>query len=340
VSQLGHDIALLARKHGVLPVISIGNKPGNRLQPPAACEAAVTIGGRLHGDNGAPAGKCPVSLVGPGPSSMLKPDLSHFSHVRALGGMITKGSSFSTALTSPLAAHTMQRVREASPDLVKALLLDNADGQGFDPALGFGTPGIASLPWECRPGFVTLQWKAALRPGAAYYWELPIPYSLRDSGKLRGKGSLTAILNPHPMATDFAGPNYFSVRLEVALQYQRGKTPKGAPQFHSLLGSLDTEKITEQEARATDHKWSPVRHHKNDFQSVTFDGDALRIYAMHAISTSTATRLRKRFLRWKPCSCFRSAQVTRATMFTTNCVTSSALSSRRLSSKATSISTT
>jgi hypothetical protein len=81
---------------------------------------------------------------------MLKPDLSHFSHVRALGGMITKRSSFSTALTSPLAAHTMQRVREASPDLVKALLLDNADGQGFDPALGFGTAGIASLPWACR----------------------------------------------------------------------------------------------------------------------------------------------------------------------------------------------
>lgn len=278
VSALGHDIALLARKHRLLPVISIGNRPGSRLQPPADCEAGITVGGRLHGDNGAPGGECPVSLRGPGPSSMLKPDLSHFSHVRALGGTVIAGSSFSTALTSPLAAHTMQRVREASPDLVKALLLHNSDGENFDPALGFGTPAVSFLPWECRPGFVTLQWTAALRPGAAFYWELPIPQSLRKSGKLRGMGSLTAILNPHPMVTDYAGPNYFSVRLAAALQYQRGKTRKGAAKFHNLLGSLDTEKITEQDARAIDHKWSPIRHHKNDFQSVSFESEALRVY--------------------------------------------------------------
>jgi hypothetical protein len=54
---------------------------------------------------------------------------------------------------------------------------------------------------------------------------------------------------------------------------------RGAAKFHNLLGSLDTDKITEEEARAIDHKWSPVRHHKNDFQSVSFDGDMLRIYA-------------------------------------------------------------
>jgi hypothetical protein len=256
VSALGHDIALLARKHRVLPIISVGNKPGTRLQPPADCEAAISVGGRSHDDNGNPAGECPVSLCGPGPSSMLKPELSHFSHVRALGGALIRGSSFATSLTSPLAAHTMERVRDASPDLVKALLLHNSDGTNFDPALGFGTPTAASLPWECQPGYVTLQWRASLRPGAAYYWELPIPDSLKRTGKLKGTGALTAILNPHPMVTDYAGPNYFSVRLATALQYQRGRTPKGATKFHTLLGSLDTEKITEQEARALDHKWS------------------------------------------------------------------------------------
>ncbi len=279
VSALGHDIALLARKHSVLPIISIGNKPGTRLQPPGDCEAAITVGGRVHDDDGDPAGECPVSLCGPGPSSMLKPDLSHFSHVRALGGVVIRGSSFATSLTSPLAAHTMERVRDASPDLVKALLLHNSDGANFDPALGFGTPTAASLPWECRPGFVTLQWRASLRPSAAYYWELPIPESLKKTGKLKGAGVLTAVLNPHPMVTDYAGPNYFSVRLAAALQYQRGTTQKGAVKFHNLLGSLDTGKITEQEARAVDHKWSPIRQHKNDFQGTSFDGDVLRIYA-------------------------------------------------------------
>lgn len=279
VSALGHDIATLARKHSILPIISIGNKPGTRLQPPGDCEAAITVGGRVHDDNGDPAGECPVSLAGPGPSSMLKPDLSHFSHVRALGGVVIRGSSFATSLTSPLAAHTMERVRDASPDLVKALLLHNSDGANFDPALGFGTPAADSLPWECRPGFVTLQWRASLRPGAAYYWELPIPESLKRTGKLKGTGVLTGILNPHPMVTDYAGPNYFSVRLATALQYQRGKTKTNAAKFNNLLGSLDTGKITEQEARALDHKWSPIRHHRNDFQGVRFEGDMLRIYA-------------------------------------------------------------
>ena len=92
----------------------------------------------------------------------------------------------------------MERVRNASPDLVKALLLHNSDGVNFDPALGFGSPTSASMPWECRPGFVTLQWRASLRPSAAYYWELPIPESMKRTGKLKGTGVLTAISQTAP----------------------------------------------------------------------------------------------------------------------------------------------
>ena len=279
VSDLGHDIAVLARRHGILPVTSVGNIPGTRLKPPSDCEAAITVGGCIHDSNGEPAGECPVSLCGPGPSSMLKPDLSHFSKVRALGGTIVQGSSFATSLTSPLAAHTMTRVRESSPDLVKALLIHNSDGAAFHPARGFGSPTAMSAPWECRPGFVTLLWRALLKPGAAFYWELPIPESLKKTGKLKGSGALTAILNPHPMVTEFAGPNYFSVRLETALQYQRGQKVDGAPKFNSLLGSLNTKNNTEQEARKAHHKWSPVRRHRKEFRNTSFEGDTLRIYA-------------------------------------------------------------
>ena len=279
VSMLGHQITKLARTHNVLPVISVGNKPGKRLRPPSDCEAAITVGGRLYDQYGDPAGECPVSLCGPGPSSMLKPDLSHYSHVCAWGGVAVCGSSFATSLISPLAAHTMARIREATPDLVKALLLHNSDQESFDPALGFGTPATASLPWMCKPGFVTMQWRASLRPGAAYYWELPIPASLMRTGKLKGTGILTGILNPHPMLTDYAGPNYFSVRLATALQYQRTDKSRNIASFNSLLGSLETGNITEQEARTVDHKWSPVRHHRKQFQGISFSGDMLRIYA-------------------------------------------------------------
>lgn len=272
VSYLGHGIAMLARKHGILPVISVGNKPGDLLQPPADCEAAITIGGRAHNHEGAATGPCPVSLVGPGPSSMLKPEISHFSNVRVLGGLVTQGSSFATALTSPLAAHTFERLREPTPDLAKALVLHRCDDDAFDAAKGFGCPGV-TLPWECPQGAVTLQWTASLRPQAAYYWELPIPPALRKIGKLKGFGKLTAILNPHPLVTEFAGPNYFSARIETALQFQRdGKT-------HNLLGGLDTGQATEEQARTIDHKWSPVRQHGRRFNGVSFDGDVMKVYA-------------------------------------------------------------
>lgn len=275
VSYLGHALAELGRRHGVLLVNSIGNKPGLWLQAPADCEAALTVGGRLQTESGEPGDPCTVSLSGPGPSGLLKPDLAHFSHVRALGGAVVKGSSFATALSSPLAAHTMDRLRDPTPDLVKALLIHRADGVAFDPALGFGTSDLVTLPWECRPGTVTLHWRARLRARAAYYWELPIPPALRYAGRLRGQGRLTAILNPHPMVTDYAGPNYFSARLNAAVQVERGG------KFSNLLGSMDTDRVPEEIARAIDHKWSPVRHHVRDFrrQGVLADGPNLRVYA-------------------------------------------------------------
>ena len=269
VSYLGHEIAVLARKHEILPIISIGNNPGDLLQPPADCEAAITIGGRQHNKHGKAAGACAVSASGPGPANMLKPELSHFSNVRVLGGVVTSGSSFATALTSPLAAHTMHRLREPTPDLVKALLLHRCEGEGYDAAKGFGTPG-ETMPWECPPGSVTLQWSASLRPGAAYYWELPIPPALQKLGKIRGSGKLTAVLNPHPLVTDLAGPNYFSARVETALQIMRND------KAHNLLGSLETGSLTEAQARSLDHKWSPVRHHAKAFNQ---GGDIMRVYA-------------------------------------------------------------
>lgn len=154
-------------------------------------------------------------------------------------------------------------------------MLHNAVGGGFDTAIGFGSPDGVALPWECKPGFVTLQWSAKLRPGAAYYWELPIPPSMRTGNRVRGRGSLTAVLNPHPLVTDYAGPNYFSVRLNTALQVFRGD------KAHNLLGSIDTDKIPEEQARIFDHKWSPIRQHANDFsrRGVTFEGDVMRVFA-------------------------------------------------------------
>ena len=279
VSYLGHAIAELARETGILPVISIGNRSsGNPTQlcPPADCEAALTVSGRTYDEDGAPAGPCPVSLHGPGPDGMLKPDVSWYSRLRMLGGGSHTGSSYAVPLVSSLSAHTLANLKDPSADLVRALLINMADGDRHDAALGWGTPWDGHLPWTCSPGSVTLAWKAKLKPGYAYYWDdLPIPPELIRGGKLVGSGKLTAIL--HPVVSGTGGPNYFATRLQVALQYQQ---PSGS--WGNLLGTMKEEKTAELDARADLAKWHPVRRLMRDFSKrggIGFRGTALRLHA-------------------------------------------------------------
>jgi hypothetical protein len=279
VSYLGHAITELARETGILPVISIGNRSRTnptQLCPPADCEAALTVGGRTHGDHGEPAGPCPVCLHGPGPDGMLKPDVSWYSHLRMVGGESHTGSSYAVPLVSSLSAHTLAQLKSPSADLVRALLINMSEGDSHDPALGWGTPWNGHLPWTCAPGSVTLAWKAKLKPGYAYYWnDLPIPPELIRGGKLVGGGKLTAIL--HPMVSGSGGPNYFATRLQVALQYQQTSGKWG-----NLLGTMREDTAAELEARTDLAKWHPVRRHKRDFSKrggIGFSGRNLRLNA-------------------------------------------------------------
>lgn len=280
VSFLGHEIARLARIHDALPVIAAGNRSRSnreRIAPPADCEAALVVAGRKFDGNGKPGDPCDVSLPGPGPEGMLKPDVSWYSTLRVLGGDVLTATSYTTPLISSLAAHAFHNLKEPTPDLVRALLLNQTDLEAFEPRRGWGSPGGTHPPWNCQPGTVTLAWCSELRPGLAYYWErIPIPPRLIRNGRLCGSGILTAVLNPHPMISEETDANYFSARLEVALQYTgRNGTTK------NLLGTLKTSKMPEQQARADLHKWNPIRRHCRNFRSppLTFSGNTMRLYA-------------------------------------------------------------
>ena len=171
---------------------------------------------------GNPSDGCPVCLGGPGPDGMLKPDLSWFSQLRAIGGGTQTGSSYPTPLVSSLAAHAFANLREATPDLVKALLINAAERHEHDAKLGWGTPYRGHLPWNCEEGSVTLAWRAQLEPGAQYYWnDIPIPPELVRDGRLVGRVSLTAILRP--LVSPFGGANYFASRIETSIR-RGGKT--------------------------------------------------------------------------------------------------------------------
>ena len=263
MSDFGHQISLLARAANVLPVVSIGNSDGSSrsLLPPGDAEAAITVGGRVA-TRGAPGPHCSICCSGPGPDGMLKPELSWFSPVITGEGHAVRGSSYAAALVSAVAAHTFEQLKEPTPDLVKALLISKAERDEHDPALGWGSPFHAVAPWECEPGSVTMAWNAALEPGFDYYWrDIPVPPEMLSQGKLVGGASLTAILQP--LTSPFAGPNYFSTRVEVALQRldPNGKWP-------NLLGSMRESTIDEETARSDLKKWNPIRQHRKNRFSV------------------------------------------------------------------------
>ena len=280
VSVLGHELTRLARKRSILPIVSIGNvEPHNtdRPRPPADCEAAIVVGGREADGDGNPAHACSICLSGPGPEGMLKPDVSWFSRLGLLGGGMGIGSSFPTPLVSSLAAHTFSALHDPTPDLVKALLINAAELDDHDPALGWGTPYQGRLPWVCEPGSVTLAWRAQLEPGISYYWnDIPIPPELVRHGKLFGKARLTAILNP--LVSPYGGANYFASRLEASLQYI--DKPGGA--WKALLGTMKESTIGENDARSELKKWHPIRRRSVDFSKRggrQFFGNSLRLYA-------------------------------------------------------------
>ncbi|MCP9308730.1 S8 family peptidase [Zymomonas mobilis] len=264
VSFLGHKIRELARKYKILPVISIGNKNGSssdQLCAPADCEAAITVGGRTKNILGQPSVADTMMLKGPGPDGMLKPDMSWFSELRVLGGNIEKGSSYSTPLVSALAAHCFKNLKDPSPDLVKALLINNCELEKHNNNLGWGTPwNNNTLPWLCSPETVSLVWKGKLKPGYQYYWDdIPIPEELTKEGKLFGEGHLTAILNP--IVSELGCANYFLTRLQVALQYTAANG-----EMKNLLGPMKESIHEEKSARNEYNKWQPVRNHVRNFQ--------------------------------------------------------------------------
>ena len=277
MSELGHEIHKIAREFNILPVISIGNiSPQNstRLNPPADCEAALTVGGRIHKASLA-ADACGICLPGPGPESLMKPEISWFSKLRGIGGAPDTGSSYAAALVSSVAAHTFNQLKTPTPDLVKALLINTADRDEYDNRLGWGSPySNRCMPWECPEGSVTLVWTGSLRAGLWHYWEdIPIPPELVTKGKLKGKVALTAILRPK--VSELGSANYFATRLQVALQYTK---PNGT--MGNLAGSMKESTDTEQQARAEHAKWNPVRHHTSNIsRGKAFSGDTLRVCA-------------------------------------------------------------
>lgn len=275
VSELGHQLSLLARKHAVLFVISSGNRDvgtPERIAPPADSEAALTVAGRLHDVLGDVEGACPVSRTGLGPEDMLKPELSWFSTQRLLGGGFGQASSYAAPLVSRLAAHTWAHLREPIPDTVRGLMINAADRADFDYRMGYGSPTRPELPWETPDNAVIFCWHGTITEKARYYWTgLKLPPSLTRGGLFRGRVKVVCLLEPF---THMRGTNYVSNRLQIALQFKDGQN-----KWRKIAGGVPTE-TEEGEARSEDAKWQPIRcYQAESSRGVTLGGNEMRLSA-------------------------------------------------------------
>lgn len=260
VSELGHQLSELARRKGRLLVISAGNTRGGsyRVSPPADCEAAIVVGGRLPNLVGAPGGACDISRRGLGPEGMLKPDTSWFTRHRVAGGEIAKGTSFAAPLVAKVAAHTWQHLDDPSPDVVKALVLNACDLDEYDETMGFGAPVLFPEPWNCPRNVAVVSWRASLSARRRYYWTgIRAPESMIRSGRFVGRAKMVAVLEP---TVQRRGHHYISNRVEASLQIPAANGKSNRP----IIGCLNPRE-RELQARSVDHKWDPVRVYSGRF---------------------------------------------------------------------------
>ena len=84
---------------------------------------------------------------------------------------------------------------------------------------------------------------------------------------------MTAILRPK--VSELGSANYFSTRLQVALQYTK---PDG--KMGNLAGFMKESTDREAQARAEHAKWNPIRHHATTIPGGrAFSGRTLRVCA-------------------------------------------------------------
>lgn len=255
VSQAGHLLGQIARKHDRLLVISAGNRldgEAKTIAPPADCEAALVVAGRAPNLLHEPGEACPISRTAFGPDFMTKPDLSWYSEHRVLGGDKERATSYAAPLVSRLAAHCFQNIENPTADLVRALMINSADLSEYCEQRGFGTPSTGSHPWLCTDASIVLAWTQKFKAQKWNYWTaIAVPPSMIKNGRLVGRVKLVTILEPKVQRR---GDQYLTTRFAGSLN---AMGPDGWTQS-SILAPIES-KTQERTARKKYAKWQPVR---------------------------------------------------------------------------------
>ncbi len=268
----------------------------DRICVPSDSVRSIVVGSRAHRDHassGVRSGEpSPFSRRGPGPVSLIRPELAHFGGNCTLDGDYTQigvlslntsgfiaediGTSFATPLVSTLTANIKEGVvGGASHLLTRALLIHSAaKGEGrTDPFLmqyqGFGTPPDLSQILGCTQHECTLIFEMDIEPGMAFRKAVfPIPPCLYvDDDTVKADFLMTVVYEPELDAS--FGSEYCRTNVDVSLGTvstytddkgrHREKKKGQVPEDFALIGTgFETDQVKQ------GFKWSPVKVYRRD----------------------------------------------------------------------------
>lgn len=256
---------------------------------PADSVRAITVGALAHVDghvrNEEPS---PFSRKGPVSNYIQKPDLVHFGgNYLSVGGMPIPlgvnsvcpegrkrndvGTSFSTPVIATIAANIYQQLGDrASPNLVKALLIHNANmnhGHKLDnehkPYFGWGLPQDVSTILEVNDFETTLAFQGhAQKSFEVEKLPFPIPDCLRtEEGKVRAEFFITLVYQPH------LDPNRAFEYCQFDVNVGFGEYKDGS--FSSKVPRQKDAHNFECELVKNGDKWSPIKVYQKRFPNGT-----------------------------------------------------------------------
>lgn len=271
-------------------------KGADRICIPSDSVRSIVVGSRAHRDHassGVKAGEpSPFSRRGPGPVSLIRPELSHFGGNCTLDGDYTQigvlslntngflaediGTSFATPLISTLTANVKEGVVGGASHLLTRALLIHAAAKGegrTDPFLmqyqGFGTPPDLTQVLGCTEHECTLIFELDIEPGTAFRKGVfPIPPCLYvDEDTVKADFLMTVVYEPELDAS--FGSEYCRTNIDVSLgtvstyQDDKGRTrekKKGqVPEDFALVGTgFESDQVKQ------GFKWSPTKVYRRD----------------------------------------------------------------------------
>ena len=298
-------------RHDCLCIVAAGNYTdtlrdwppssslNDRVSSPADSVRSITVGSLAHIDghvkNGEPS---PFSRKGPVSNYVQKPDLVHFGgNFLSIGGGIPiplgvnsvcpygnkrndVGTSFSTPVVASIAANLYQKLgTRASPNLVKALLIHNANmnnvyiqSKEFKPYFGWGIPQNINSILEVNDFEATLAFQGhAQKSFEVEKLPFPIPESLRTvDGKVRCEFFITLVYQPE------LDPNKAFEYCQFDVNVGFGEIKDGS--FSSKIPRQQDNHNFESELVKNGDKWSPIKVYQKRFPNgIKIDDWKLRV---------------------------------------------------------------